>query len=185
MLTKRQTKLRIRERKDNPSKQTECSHYPTPRLIGRLIKMTCIDICGGNQSYCMETDTNTDSHLVLYPFYRNLCRSWSRCREVWKHHVTQIAMPKLSFHLNTKIVFDDRLYYRLAGSTDKPKVLRKSLSEESTEEDEDETEEERGYITLYSVVTVWSFLVIEPVCTVYSWTWVFACVREVTGQYST
>ena len=51
-------------------------------------------------------------------------------------------------------MFDDRLHYRLAGSTDQPKVLRKSLSEESTEEDEDETEEERGYITLYSVVTV-------------------------------
>ena len=56
-----------------------CSHSTTPRAI----KMACMELCGGCL-YCTETDTNTDSHLVLNPFYLYLCRV------VWMHHLEHV-----------------------------------------------------------------------------------------------
>ena len=50
-----------------------CSRCPTLRHTQRLTKKNLHRIVR-RCSYYMCTDTNTDSHWVLFPFYQHLCR---------------------------------------------------------------------------------------------------------------
>ena len=56
-------------------------------------------------SHCTETDINTHSNRVLYPFHRCLCRSWclSWCQAVWIHRNCDVAL--LSLSVNKPLIY--------------------------------------------------------------------------------